>query len=185
MEERERKLLLDQLDASHQRLLGLVEGLTAEQWAFRPGEGRWSIGECLEHVVLVESRLTGRIEKKLEEAPEPEKKESVAGKDEIVARLVPDRSNRFQAPEPARPTAQWPDPDELVAQFIATRARTRRFVADTQEDLRSYFMPHPVMGDLDCYQWLLAASLHGERHARQIDEIKAADAFPKGELTVS
>jgi uncharacterized damage-inducible protein DinB len=185
MEDHERKLILDQLDASHQRLLGLVDGLTAEQWTFRPGEGRWSIGECMEHVVRVENRLTGLVEKKLEEAPEPDKKHTAAGKDEVIARQVPDRTNRFQAPEPARPTGQWPDTNELLAQFSATRVRTRRFAAETEADLRSHFMPHPVFGEMDCYQWLLAVSLHGERHARQIEEIKTADAFPKGELTPS
>ena len=185
MEASERKLILDQLEASHERMLCRVRGLTAEQWTFRPGEGRWSIGECLEHVTLVEARITGRIEKKLEDAPEPGKKDLVEGKDEMLAKTIPDRSSRAEAPEVARPVGQWPDPEELVAQFNATRARTRRFAAETEDDLRIHFFPHPRFGELDCYQWLLAISLHLDRHGAQIDEIKAAAAFPQGELTLS
>jgi uncharacterized damage-inducible protein DinB len=185
MEQHERKAVLDQLDASRDRLLGLVEGLTVEQWTFRPGEGRWSISECLEHVTRVENRVTGLIGKKLQEPQEPEKRELVAGKDAMLARVIPDRTNRIEAPEPARPISQWPDPNELLAQFQTTRASTTRFTAETGADLRRYFIAHPVFGELDCYQWLLALSLHGERHARQVEEIKAAEAFPKGELIPS
>jgi hypothetical protein len=41
MEEHERQLILDQLTASREKLL--VGGLTPEQWAFHPDEGRWCI----------------------------------------------------------------------------------------------------------------------------------------------
>ena len=158
MQDHERKLILDQLNASHRRMLGLVEGLTAEQWTFRPAEGRWSICECLEHVTRVENRVTGLIGKKLQEPPEPEKKHLVAGKDEMIAQRVPDRSNRIEAPEPARPIGQWPDPNELVARIQRHARATTRFAEENDVDLRNYFMTHGAFGNLDCYQWLLRSS---------------------------
>jgi uncharacterized damage-inducible protein DinB len=179
MEERERRLVLDQLTSSREQLLGLVDGLTPRQWAFRPGEGRWSIGECLEHVVRVENRILGLIGKKLDEGlPEPEKQDPAHAKDALVAQTVPDRTIRRQAPEPVRPTGQWPHSSELLAEFRNTRQRTSEFTAATQSDLRGYFLPHMALGELDCYQWLLVLSLHGFRHAQQIEEIKAAPGFP-------
>ena len=36
-----------------------------------------------------------------------------------------------------------------------------------------------ALGELDCYQWLLVLSLHGSRHAQQMEEIKAAAGFPR------
>jgi uncharacterized damage-inducible protein DinB len=177
MNERERQLAVDHLAASEERLLGLVDGLTAEQWTFRPGEGRWSIGECLEHVMRVENRILGLIGKKLEGPPEPRKQD--AEKDAVIAGMVPDRTSRREAPEPVRPIGQFADTRELLAEFRKTRARTARFVADTEADLRNYSLPHPAFGDLDCYQWLLVLGLHGERHARQIEEIKADSAYPR------
>lgn len=180
MEEQERQLLIDQLTSSRERLLELVYGLTAEQWAFHPAEGRWSAGECLEHVIRVETRVLGLIGRKLGEGVlEPEKRDPAHTKDALVARMVPDRTQRREAPEPARPVGQWPDPNELVAEFLKTRQRTTEFVTDTQGDLRSYFIPHAAMGELDCYQWLLVLSLHGSRHAAQIEEIKAVPGFPE------
>jgi hypothetical protein len=64
-------------------------------------------------------------------------------------------------------------------EFEKARERTVRFTAETDADLRKYFAPHQAFGDLDCYQWLIVMSLHGERHARQIEEIKADPAFPR------
>lgn len=192
MNERERQLAADHLAASEGRLFGLVDGLTAEQWSFHPGEGRWSIAECLEHVMRVENRIFGVIEKKLEGPPEPAKPSAVESsareasaleasaleKDAVIAKMVPDRTNRREAPEPVRPLGQWPDTAELLAEFQKTRARTAQFVAHTEGDLRSHSIPHPAFGDLDCYQWLLVLGLHGERHARQIEEIKADPGYP-------
>jgi hypothetical protein len=181
MNERERQLAADHLAASEERLSGLVDGLTAEQWSFHPGEGRWSIAECLEHVLRVENRIFGLIGKKLEGPPEGrlgDGKDPSFEKDAVVATMVPDRTNRREAPEPVRPVGQWPDTEELLAEFRKTRARTAQFVVETEGDLRSYSLPHPAFGDLDCYQWLLVLGLHGERHARQIEEIKADPGYP-------
>jgi len=177
MNERERQLAADHLAASEERLFGLVDGLTPEQWSFHPGEARWSIAECLEHVMRVENRIVGLIGKKLEGPPESAKDHALE-KDAVIAKMVPDRTTRREAPEPARPIGQWPDTAELLAEFQKTRARTAQFVADTEGDLRSHSIPHPAFGDLDCYQWLLVLGLHGERHARQIEEIKADPGYP-------
>jgi hypothetical protein len=38
MNEHERQTVTARLMASRERLLGVVDGLTAEQWTFRPGE---------------------------------------------------------------------------------------------------------------------------------------------------
>jgi uncharacterized damage-inducible protein DinB len=177
MEERERTLVLEQLSDSREKLLGLVDGLTTEQWAYRQAEGRWSINECLEHVTRVENRVLGIITAKVAEgAPEPAKPE-VRGKDEAVSKAVLDRSTTRQAPEPARPTGMWTDA-QLLAEFGKTRQRTIDFVAATDADLRCHFHPHMALGELDCYQWLLVLSLHGSRHALQIEGVKASPAFP-------
>lgn len=176
MEVYERQLVVDQLTASQARLLELVDGLTAEQWTFRPGEGRWSAAECLEHVVRVEKRILGAIGKKLQEAAPLHDRARLD--DAVIAKAIPDRTIRIEAPAPVRPAGQWPDANELLAEFRQTRQRTTEFAAATQGDLRSCFLPHVAPGELDCYQWLLVLSLHGTRHAQQIEGIKASAGFP-------
>ncbi len=188
MNEHERQTVTAKLVASRERLLGVVDGLTAEQWTFRPGEGRWSINECVEHVMNVENRVLGSIGKKVAErlinmdavanAHEVPPESARHAKDAEIAVLVIDRTIRRQAPEAVRPTGQWPEPGSVLEEFRKTRARTEQFVAGSDADLRSYFIPHGAFGELDCYQWLLLLGGHAERHTLQIEEIKADSAFP-------
>ncbi len=182
MNDSERQLAADHLTASRERLLGLVSDLTPEQWTFHPGEDRWSIGDCLEHITRVETRMLGVIEKKIEEPPLAAAAEAIREKDKLLLQAVADRSTRRQAPEAVRPTGQWPDAGALMAEFEKTRARTRQLVAETPADLRAYTHPHGGFGDLDCYQWVLLLGLHAERHARQIEEIKSDPAFPAAKV---
>ncbi len=78
------------------------------------------------------------------------------------------------------PKDRWPEFEELLRQFEAARERTLRFAAVTQADLRSRAFPHPFLGPLDCYQWLLFSAAHCVRHVRQMQEVKSDAAFPKG-----
>jgi hypothetical protein len=185
MNEQERQSLLDEFAASQARLLALVNGLTPEQWRFHPAEGRWSIGDCIEHVTAVEARVLRAIGKHLEGPSEPEKRPLTEGKDILVRENLPDRSKRIEAPEPVRPTGKWEDPGQLLANFLAAREHTVQFASSTNSDLRNHFFPHIAMGEIDCYQWLVVLSLHGGRHAQQIEEIKAHPAFPRSQSAVA
>ncbi len=122
MKERERQQVLDRLTSGRDRLLGLVEGLTSEQWSYRPAEGRWSTGECLEHVTIVEKRVIGIITGKIAEgAPASEKTAQEHLDDEALVAGVLDRSVRLQAPEPVLPGGKWTHPKDLIEDFVATR----------------------------------------------------------------
>jgi len=169
---------LDQLAATPEIFRALMAGLHEQQTEWSPGPGRWSIADCLEHVTAVEARVLAAIHKQLEGPADPSKRALTEGKDAAVRQRIPDRSNRIEAPEPVRPTGRWPDTAELLAQYQATRNRTIQFVTDTVADLRSRSWPHIALGDLDCYQWLLAMSHHGDRHALQIQEIQQHPDYP-------
>jgi hypothetical protein len=121
--------------------------------------------------------VMGFIGQKLE-GPPAEVPASVREKDASLMKAVPDRTERRQAPETARPEGKCTDGGQLLAEFLETRTKSAQFAAETRADLRSYTHPHGAFGDLDCYQWLLLLGLHAERHARQIEEIKADAGFP-------
>ncbi len=53
--------LLSSLDDAQDGLMGRISGLTDTQWRFKQNPDRWSVGECVEHIVLAESRLLGKI----------------------------------------------------------------------------------------------------------------------------
>ena len=48
----ERELALQNLAESRERLLRMANGLTREQLHYRPATERWSVAECLEHIVM-------------------------------------------------------------------------------------------------------------------------------------
>ena len=178
MEATERELLVEQLAQSRERLVLTVEGLSEEQRSFRPAQDRWSIADCIEHITVAESVVLGKHQQALQALPEPERKDEVRGKVQIILEKVPAREQRVQGPPAFMPQGRWPDFEELVRQFEAARERSVRFSAVTQADLRSHFFPHPLLGLLDSYQWLLLVSAHCERHVRQMEEVKADPGFP-------
>jgi uncharacterized damage-inducible protein DinB len=155
-----------------------VEGLSAEQRRFRPAADRWSIVDCMEHITVVESHVLRAIQQVLQATPEPQRRAEAQGKDVTILERVPARDRRVKGPEESKPQGRWPEFDELMRQFEASRERSVRFSAVTQADLRSHFFPHPFLGVLDCYQWLLFLGAHCERHVRQMEELKADPAFP-------
>jgi hypothetical protein len=109
----------------------------------------------------------------------PEKKEAAKGKDAQLRQQVEDRSTRVQAPEMLKPTSRWATQAELVKSFNTSRDKTINYIQTTQEDLRSHFGPHPILKDLDAYQWITLISAHCARHTDQIKEVKADPNFPK------
>lgn len=174
METQEREFVLKYLEENRKRLLDSVQGLSKEQLTFRRSQDEWSIADCLEHIPIVEDIALARIRKALEQPPDPGKQAEVAGKTDRIMRAVPDRSARFQGPESVMPRRNWNDVSELIEAFESSRSWTVQFASETQADLHSHFSPHPILKDLDCYQWLLLTGLHCERHVRQIEEAIAA-----------
>jgi uncharacterized damage-inducible protein DinB len=180
MEASERAYVLDRLTESRGKLLDSVQGLSLDQWEYRPEGGRWSIADCVEHVVMVENRILKSIGKVLEREAQPEKKAQAVEKERFLKDgTALDRSRRFDAPEALTPKKAWTAPSVLIGEFESTRARTIEFITRNDGDLRSHFFQHVAFGDLDCYQWLMLLPIHCARHLAQIEEIKSEAGFPR------
>jgi hypothetical protein len=152
-------------------------GLTPAQLQYRPDASRWSVAENLEHITIVEQHILAGLKRALQKAPDPAKKPAISDEQLLAnfGRVV----QPITAPEPLRPTSRWPL-SSLLTEFDGARQRTIEFAttaADTME-LRHYFMPHPLFGELDCYQWFILAAGHSERHCNQCADIKASTGYP-------
>lgn len=176
----ERDRAMSELHATRKQFLDAVSGLTAAQWNFKPSPAAWSVAETAEHIAVSEDFMFERVTKKVIASPaQPDKKAEVKGKDETVLTVIRDRGKKATAPEILAPKRRWATPEEMVQHFRQSRDRTIAYVEQTTDDLRSHFAPHPAVGLLDAYQWLLLISAHSGRHIDQIDEVKAAPGFPK------
>ena len=176
----EREAALKNLQATHDAFLKSISGLSEKQWRFKPAPDRWSVAEVAEHITIAESTILGAVEKQIMTSPaDPGKRAEVAGKDEMILTRVPDRSHKAQAPEFLKPTNRWATEADLIKAFEDERKATMDYVRTTNDDLRDHFGPHPTLGTLDGYQWILLISAHSERHTKQIEEVKADPNFPK------
>ena len=178
METQERQYVLEHLGTSETRLLALTDGLTAAQWHFKETPGRWSIAENVEHCILVEGAIEQGIQRALAGPAQPEKKAETQRKERAVAGVGDPRGRELESLEAFVPTGRWSDGAALRAEFERVRARSVAFASATEAKLREHFFPHQALGDLDCYQWLVVQAQHGERHAKQIEQIKRDPAFP-------
>lgn len=153
------------------RLHGLAAGFTPAQWTFRDGEA-WSALLILEHVYIVEAGSFKRI------VDAPLSPESRPDRDTRVLKWVVDRSRKMTAPEPVTPQGRTTDPAALLAKFDQARERSLAWLLDPAVEPRRHAMPHPFLGLLDGYQWLLFFAQHLERHLVQMEETKAHPRFP-------
>jgi hypothetical protein len=170
MDAREKIEILDALRRSRQSFLGALNGVTEDLAARSPGANRWSILQCAEHVAVSEDYLFSLItQAKGAEVPVVNKSREAV----ILARGA-DRSRPGVSPEAVRPTGRFSTLTDAVLHFLASRDETIRFVESCAEDLRSKLTTHPLLGPVNCHEVLLLMVVHPERHAMQIDEVRAA-----------
>jgi hypothetical protein len=176
----ERAAALKSLQATHDAFLQSIAGLSEKQWTFKPGPDRWSIAEVSEHITVAEGMLLELVQEKIMSGPAtPEKRGEVKVTDVQILTLVPDRSHKVQAPDFLKPTGRFATREQTVQAFEQARKTTMDYVRTTNDDLRDHFAPHPMLGTMDAYQYILLISAHSERHTKQIEEVKADPNFPK------
>lgn len=179
--ESDRSTLVRQLEQSRQGLVLVLEGMTAEQSNFKPDSKIWSPTEVVEHLLLMEDLLVGMLKETMEKTkpvPDAQKLPDPSSMDAAILKSVPDRSQKAQAPEQARPKGNYRNWEEAFNAFSERRLKTVEFVNKTKADLRRYQLQTP-MGTMDAHQWLLLLAAHTDRHIAQIHEVKGHELFPK------
>lgn len=169
MQPEERADLLEWLERGRRTFRDAVAGLTEHEAARVPGEGRWSVRDCAEHVAVVEEYLYQRL---LEGRPDPAAA-IPPGREALIRARAADRSRKVPAPEAAVPSGRYPTLDEALAAFEKARARTVKFVETCEGDLRAKVTVHPILKAVNCHETLCMMAAHPERHAKQVAEIRA------------
>lgn len=175
----DKKFLLDYYQQTKDNLLKSVAGLTPAQLEFKAAPDRWSIGQCLEHIVSSEKGIFGWEQQLMQQPANPEKRSEIKTKDEDLIKGVNDRSNKKQAPEQLQPQKGFTSVEEAVKAFEKEHSVITDYIASTNDKLRDHITQSPQAGYLDAYQVLLLLAAHTSRHTAQINEVKAAAGFPK------
>lgn len=168
---------LQYLESTKKNVLEATKGLSEAQWNFKPAPDRWSVAQVIEHIAAAEDFLRTLDKEKVMLSPAGEPGRDAKKADDAVLAMVPDRTNKVQAPEPLVPTNRFGSPEGSIKHFVESRATTEDFLKSTP-GLRDHVMDSP-MGKLDGYEFILLVAAHSERHTKQINEVKADPNFPK------
>jgi DinB superfamily len=161
------------LEKTREKLISTVEDLPSEKQDWRENGEGWSIKEIVEHVSLVESgslriaqKLFGKAESNaIESETLPPIPTDFFGKLESV------RDRKLQAPERIHPQGE-----QSLADSLAKLKEDRGVLQDLRAKLEKIdasvpTFPHPALGDLNIYQWIIMIGLHERRHLMQIERI--------------
>ncbi len=176
----ERAALVSQFEETKANLLKTVNGLSDAQIKFKPAPDRWSIAECMEHIILSEKSIFEMEQNAVKQPANPEKRKEIKVKDEELLKMVGDRSRKGKAAEDMQPKGIYPTNAAAIQAFTEQRDKIIDYVKNTNDDLRNHVIDMPHGGSpIDAYQILLLASSHVGRHTKQIEEVKADPGFPK------
>jgi uncharacterized damage-inducible protein DinB len=168
--------VLNYLDSERAALSDAVELVPTELRDQPPGPDRWSVAQVLQHLVIIEKRIGMGITKWVGDAvagglgPELETSSMLNSLD---LALIADRSRRRNAPDEVRPDGNL-DAASAWTALAQTRAALRAgALAGDGLALGEVIQPHPVLGPINLYQWLLFVGSHEVRHTAQVREIAA------------
>jgi uncharacterized damage-inducible protein DinB len=168
MDAADREKNIAMLVKGREALLHAVAGVSEEQARTRPTPVRWSVLECVEHIVLAEKTMFELLTTKSAPAASP----LGSSREERIFNGATDRSREFEAPEFARPTGRFPSLSAALDEFSRWRARAISYVELCDSDLRSRTSTHPALGPVSCQELLIILALHPSRHAEQIREAR-------------
>lgn len=175
----DKKFVLEYYSKTLHALRTSVSGLNKEQMHFKPSEESWSISQCLEHIILTENMIFGMIKEYMEKPANPERREEIKFSDRDIIAMVTDRSEKHKAPEMLIAKGKYDNPETAIRDLRVQREEIFLFINNTPtKDFRNRVNDSPA-GPTDAYQSLLFLAGHTARHTLQIEEIKAADNFPK------
>jgi DinB superfamily len=174
----ERKYAAGLMKETFKAAVGSTKGLSEAQLNYKVAPDKWSIKECMYHIAGAEKFLWTMFEGAMKAPANPEKRAEIKVTDEQFVKMIIDRSQKAQAPEPIQPVnTGFTNVAAAVADFKTNRMEHIKYIKNSTEDLRNRVVKMPF-GSIDCYQLYLLLAAHSNRHTQQINEIKADAGFP-------
>ena len=167
--------LMAYLELHRRELHEAVASVPAHLREIRPGDGRWSVAEVVEHLALIEQRIAKMLTMHVAAA-----RASGVGPDVETSSVVDsypkpgdatDRSTKIQAPAPGRPSGALDAVAGTQALAQSRASLTSALLDANGVSLENLMQAHPVFGPLNMYHWMVFTALHDSRHAAQIREI--------------
>ena len=170
----------DYVEEKRNELLQSFAGETRDRLTTHPSTGGWSVAEILDHLGIVESGIARLIAKRAGRA-----RETGLGEEKSTESVLPSfdshrtklDSMKMESPETVKPRANI-DLNGVLQGLETSRASLRTAVATANGlSLSEIKHTHPLLGELDLYQWLIFLGQHEVRHRKQIE--RTLNSIPK------
>ena len=164
--------LLTYMDSTRAALVALACDMNSTFARIRPRNGVWSAADNLAHLALVEQFVVDMIGKSIGKA----RAEGIgpdASDESFIASL-----DRWRVPEPLMkviaPARITPDNSKSVEESLSSLEESRKqlravLIDNSDIDLSAIKRAHPLLKELDMYQWALFVAQHEERHRKQME----------------
>jgi hypothetical protein len=165
--------VMDFLEEKRRDLLRSFESAPADKLGRRAGPDRWSVAEILEHLRMVESGVARLITKRVTQAKaeglgSEKSTESVMSTFDIYRERL-EKRGVMQSPSGVVPRADV-GINEAISGLETSRADLLAAVSAADGlSLGEIKHTHPILGELDLYQWLIFLGSHEVRHCKQIE----------------
>ena len=163
------------MDSVRAELNGRIGSLDEAEHGLRNNGEGWCPEELAEHLALVEKSVTGVVDRLLRKSEELNTPPPADGKIDppvkFPSAVRKTEMNKVEAPDRIRPRGGVP-----AAQSLQELKTSREYIVSLRPRMEAVSLseakfPHPVMGELDLYQWLLFIAEHEARHLAQIENI--------------
>lgn len=164
--------VIEYLEVTRAPLLVSVEHVNPAFAEIRPGETAWSVAEILTHLALVEAGVAKLVARSVlwgkEKGIGPEtSEESLLSS--LDASPLAEPEHRMRAPDRVIPPHDSRMMEALRLLADSRRALVGAFIEGDGMDLSVITRPHPILGELNLYQWGIFIGKHEARHTRQIE----------------
>ncbi len=160
-------------------------GLSAQQLNWKPDASRWSVAQCLEHLVTANGQMADMADAALDGSRSRTLWQRLPVWPRLLGRMLirtqsPDATRKFKAPSQAQPAASAIDA-AIVGRFVdQQRELTTRLAAAAARDLAAITMTSPFLGIvtysvLDGWRLIVA---HERRHVAQAKRVMGSAGFP-------
>lgn len=205
----DRRSHLQRLRSAREQTVSRVGQLHQGQIEYSPAPDRWSVGEVLDHLVLMENYFRGIVARLIDRsqaearplvkitfsdfnpAPRPLPKSWLPALEvplAVLSRLVPHQAKSFfaryrmvrmQAPDIGLPR-RGVHAGELIERLLSAIDETDAlFASNPSLDYRRLAFRHPFSGNTNVVQLLEILTLHELRHHKQMRDILSSDGFPR------
>ena len=199
---------LNQLASARADTLRLVAAMAQPHQDFSPGPGHWSIGEVVDHLLLVEASYRGEIVSLIELKRAGRRPYLKRSFDDVnvsplhlpdvvlpwlampltvmncfVHAIVREMVVEYAVLPARNADSATPRPrrpgNELRSGLLSSLAETRALITTNEDlDVREMISEHPLTGAIDVPHILRFIARHERRHQAQIGRIKADPKFP-------